>query len=158
MENINLIRKIAWSFHRTTGLPFEDLFSEASLGYCEAVRTYNEKKTTISTWAWRNMQAKIIDYCKKEYSWKKRFLLDENIQEYNIFEETDNLNENRFAGLSYDCMEVVSISLDNLKTNVEQPTSYILWKTRDTLRNRGWTYSRIWKTLRELKQVKNLQY
>ena len=43
MEHINLIRKIAWSFSTSTGLEFEDLFQEAALAYCEALKTFKQE-------------------------------------------------------------------------------------------------------------------
>ncbi|MBS3776755.1 MAG: hypothetical protein KGY70_16275 [Bacteroidales bacterium] len=66
-QHLNLIRKIAWSFHNTTGLDWDDLFGEASLGYCEAVNSYNPGKgAKLTTWIYSCVQKKLINYCKYE--------------------------------------------------------------------------------------------
>jgi hypothetical protein len=44
MENIDLIRKIVWSFHHTTGHNWDDLFQEASLAYLESMKTFNPRR------------------------------------------------------------------------------------------------------------------
>lgn len=62
-----MINKIAWSFHNTTGIEFEELRSEATLAYMEALQSYrNDKKMKITSWCYRIMQQKLIDFCKAE--------------------------------------------------------------------------------------------
>lgn len=67
MENINLIRSIAWSYHKTTGLPYEDLYSEASLGYCEALNKYKPTHNCkLTSYAYRLMKNKLTNFVNKE--------------------------------------------------------------------------------------------
>ena len=44
LKNINLVRKIAHSFNNTTGIDFDELFSEALVSYYEALADYKRKK------------------------------------------------------------------------------------------------------------------
>jgi hypothetical protein len=69
MENINLIRKIAWSFHHTTGLDWDDLFQEAALAYLEGFKSYNPNKGALSTHMWIIMSSHLKNYLKKETEW-----------------------------------------------------------------------------------------
>jgi len=70
---MNLIRKVAWSFHQTTGIPYEDLFSEACLAYCQSVSQYTrERKIKRVTWSFIFMKRKLIDYCRKENNYHLR--------------------------------------------------------------------------------------
>lgn len=55
MENINLIRKITWSFHRTSGLEWEDLFQEAALAYLEALKRYTPGKVARNTYLYHSI-------------------------------------------------------------------------------------------------------
>lgn len=66
MENINLIRKIAWSFHESTGLDWDDLFQEGALAYLEAMKTYDEKKGKITTYVWHCIVSRLKNYLKSE--------------------------------------------------------------------------------------------
>ena len=65
-EHINLIRKIAWSFHRTTGIEWKELFSQACLAYLEAMRSYDSCKGAKTTWAFHGIQNNMINFCKRE--------------------------------------------------------------------------------------------
>ena len=40
----NFLRKLAWSYNKTSGVNYEELFSEATVGYVIAMNTYNEEK------------------------------------------------------------------------------------------------------------------
>jgi DNA-directed RNA polymerase specialized sigma subunit len=66
-KHINLVRKIAWSFYHSTGIEWNELFSEAALAYCEAINTYETSKNTkISSYLWYCMKNRLINFCKKE--------------------------------------------------------------------------------------------
>jgi RNA polymerase sigma factor (sigma-70 family) len=62
MENIGLIRKIAWSFHSTTGLEFDDLVSQAIVYYYEGLEKYDPSRGKITTYMWY-----WLDGCMKNY-------------------------------------------------------------------------------------------
>ena len=68
MEHLNLVRKIAWSFHRTnSGVDWNELFAEATLGYLEAVRQYDaDKNNMISPYYYKCITARLIEFLKKE--------------------------------------------------------------------------------------------
>jgi hypothetical protein len=66
MEHINLIRKIAWSFHKTTGLEWEELFQEASLGYCLALKSFDPNRgQKLTTYVWMSVACTMFNYIKK---------------------------------------------------------------------------------------------
>lgn len=71
MENINLIRKVAWSFHETTGLDWDDLFQEAALAYLEAMKTYDSRKGKVSTYAWNCIVSRLRNYLREEKKWQE---------------------------------------------------------------------------------------
>jgi len=69
IDNINLIRKIAWSFHKTTGIEWEELFSEALYKYilllkeCDLEENVNKGK--ISTHIWVSLSNCLKTYIKQ---------------------------------------------------------------------------------------------
>lgn len=73
MEDLNLIRKIAWSFAKKTDLQYSELFSEAALQYCEAIKRFDPKKgVKFTTFATVHMKNLLINYCKKEHLLQSR--------------------------------------------------------------------------------------
>ena len=67
MEHINLIRKIAWSFHNSTGIDWDDLFQEAAYHYLRALKSYDpSKKVSLSTYVWNFVKNELILYIRKE--------------------------------------------------------------------------------------------
>jgi RNA polymerase sigma factor (sigma-70 family) len=66
IKDIDLIRKIVWSFHKSTRKSFDDLFQEGYIGYMHAIKTYDPDKSSFSTHAWNCISCKILDYLKKE--------------------------------------------------------------------------------------------
>jgi RNA polymerase sigma factor (sigma-70 family) len=74
MENLNLIKSVAWSFHQTTGVRMDELISEATLAYLEACRTHDPEKSKVTTWAYYHMRSRLIDFIKKEKRY--RLILD----------------------------------------------------------------------------------
>lgn len=67
MQDINLIRKIAWSFHHTSGLDWDELFSEALVCYVEALDNYDpDKGTKLSTYMWNVITNYLKTYLERE--------------------------------------------------------------------------------------------
>ena len=66
MDNINLIRKVAWSFFVTTGLDWEDLFQEAAYAYCVGMQDYDPEKGKISTHVWHCMTNHLRNYIREQ--------------------------------------------------------------------------------------------
>lgn len=66
MENINLIRHHSWSFQRSTGFSYEDLFSEACLAYCEALTRFDPNKGKLNNYATTLIQNKLRDFVRIE--------------------------------------------------------------------------------------------
>lgn len=62
----NLVKSLAWKFHRSTGLEFEELCSEGNLAFVIATKTYEDTKgTQFSTWAYHCIKNRLIDFCKR---------------------------------------------------------------------------------------------
>jgi DNA-directed RNA polymerase specialized sigma subunit len=67
IENASLIRKLAWSFHKSTGVDYKELFSEACLAYYESLRSFNPMKgCKKTTHAWTVISNQLCDFVKRE--------------------------------------------------------------------------------------------
>lgn len=67
MRDMNLIRSLAWSFHRTTGLSFDDLFGEAVYAFLFAKKKYDPKKgCKFSTFVYPIIKHCLLNFCNKE--------------------------------------------------------------------------------------------
>lgn len=55
---VRLIKRICWSWHRTTGIEFDTLNSEANIVYVECLKSYNPERGKFSTFLWHAIQSK----------------------------------------------------------------------------------------------------
>lgn len=61
----DLINERAWSFHRTTGIEFEELQAQAALAYLEASAVFDDNKgAKLTTFAYRAVTNNLIDFCR----------------------------------------------------------------------------------------------
>jgi len=150
MENLNLIRKIAWSFHKTTGIPFEDLFSEACLGYSEALITYTPGKTSFSSHAWLLMSGRLCNFVKSEQ--KQRFIyLDGRLPKGYVCYQAQPFSE-FFENLPKEVQELVQFILSVLDEIPDEiPPKLARGKITKLLRASGWKWAKIERSIKLLK-------
>lgn len=158
MQDMKLIQKIAWSFHRTTGLPVDDLIGEASLAYAINLQDYDPERAKLSTFMYTRIRCHLIDYSKAQVQHKHESLLDD-------------LEDNRAeADTTSASQEDRTLFKSALKDGSEE-VKYLAWmvfqspgeflgyggrgKVKDKLREHGWTWSQIWKAFGEIKDLLN---
>ena len=153
---INLVRKIAWSFHRTTGIEFDDLFSEACIAYLQAEEQFiangKGKKTTFLYQAMRN-----------HLSWK--YGTNKSVQEIqpdDFFEPSyprtplDDVEfKDQIEHLPKEARTICSMILSSPDEYTELAINEVRGVLRQQLREKGWTWSQIWKGFREVKMFLN---
>ena len=149
IENyLDLLRKIAWSFHITTGVEYDELFGEACLCYCETIKKYDRSKGAVSTFVYQST-----------INWIKVFL--RNYQQFSYIEE-----------LAYDPVPMVYYDfLDDYSDNVNQVLTLAdLYNMQDRknpstnqrllkeeLSEKGWDQKRISSALQETKHELELK-
>ena len=111
MENINLIRHIAWSFHHTTGIDYQELFSEACLAYCEALQSFNPEKGKLNNYATTLIHNKLKTFIAREkyHRVKKAAFPELPTTPTMVYEFVENLPEyvKQFASKVLDNLEEV---------------------------------------------------
>jgi len=159
MENMNLIRELAWNFSEKTNINFKELFSEAALAYCEAKEDYDEtRKAKFTTFAWWCMKNHLINFCKKESRFQQQF---ETKDKFNpnihpttsmkpkveeIIEEWPE-NCKKAARMVLETPEQFTGSTPNFNRSDGTPRSRVY----SSLRNKGWTHQKIQITMKEMK-------
>ena len=156
MENINLIRTIAWSFHRTTGLDYQELFSEACVGYYEAVQAYNKNENCkLTTLAYTIMQNKLKLFCASE----QKHRVTDFPEGYDCEYLSSESFEERLQEWPPDCRYLAEVILScpafftqetpNLKRRKTKPKT-VKRRIRKYLIDRGWKGHRIEDTMEDI--------
>ena len=150
MENINLIRKVAWNFTQTTKLEFDDLFQEAAYAYCKALDTYNPDKGAISTHVFVCMQNHLKNYIKKQI--KDEVYIEDLGYSIDKPEETF---EDILEQLSPTASDMVEIILGNVGDYIFTTQKKAKQKLVSNLKNSKWSRKNIWSGISELKLMFN---
>ena len=155
MKDLNLIRKISWSFVKSTGEEFDELFSEAALGYMKAIRSYNSEKAKLSTWAVKIMTNQLITFCAKEKTYG----------DFLEFFENDIPGQDNIEGKYLFKEWIQNLSQDSqliCKTIFEAPDEILAESSKASrgklvrkLRSLKWSWSRIWNGVRDIKIALN---
>ena len=163
MKNLNLIKKISRSFHNSTGIELKELIGEASLAYCEALQSFNPKKSKLSTWAWNNITYRLMDFCRKENQ-----TISYDFDLVNHF-TNNNPNEKSHKPIlpssqqsipfteaieewDDDLQFIVQIVLKDFENSIENtPPKIIRGLIVKQLRKENWAWSRIWNSFRQIK-------
>ncbi len=158
-ENINLIRKLVWSFHNTTGIEFDELFAEASLAYCETLKSYDPERGKITTYIWLRISDRLKNYIKLHNEYYYPILYFEDIK----IDKPISTNF-LFESLSKEASEIAELILNypyNFITLPKKEAKEKIWKI---MRNKGWSWDKIICGFNDLKlafqysQIKNKNY
>jgi DNA-directed RNA polymerase specialized sigma subunit len=146
MEHINLLRKIAWSFHKSTGLEWDELFQESYLAYRYALEHYDPNKgVPISSFIWTHISNQLRTYYQNEKKVISPLVGIEKLynKEYNP--------TNFLESLSEDTKKVAELILIAPKKYVQEKPKDARKKVKKIMLNRGWSQERISYSLNELK-------
>lgn len=158
-EQLNIVRKVVWSYTRSTGLDFDELCSEAYLAYLEAAPSYDPARGKKSTFIWNVVRNHINSLLKA----KKEISIDKEAME-TLLEGREELDPERiiiseerweelFNSLSPEA-KMICLLMNNgeVYINTDKPRKARGIIARE-LKARGWPENKIWATFREIKQV-----
>jgi len=161
MENINLIRKIAWSFSTTTGVEFDDLFQEAALAYLKALDSYDPDKGYLSTYVWNRISTRLKEYLKEQEEFKCRRQQVSSHQEAlktkRRYYSTEVIDIDKpvsftpfFESLSKDAQEVAKVVLETPELFDSIPAEEAKERVSKILQEKGVRLSQIWSGIKDL--------
>lgn len=136
MKDIGLIRKIAWSFHKTTGIEWEELFQEAAFAYCKGLKTYNPDKGKITTYMYWFIAGHLKNYLAKELKQIPTESLDSAAYQT---VEIDNF----FDKLSKEAQEIADIVLYTPGKFIKLSSVEAQMRIINILHHRGWSEEKI---------------
>ena len=157
LEYRNFLRKLAWSYNKTTGMPYEELFSEATVGYTIAMNTYSpEKKVPIINWIALCIKSRLNNFLRENRNNIPTTFLDEemaeNIPAPDEYEAKESL-EQIMEILSADAREICQMIIDGSDVYGSMNGRKVRGKIRKELRRKEWAHNRIWKAFDEIKAV-----
>lgn len=159
-DNLDLIRKVTWSFvKKHPGLEFDDLFSEASIACLEAEHKYDPDRGDKSTFIWRVVSNRLTKLLSQDVRYHETEMLHSRVEyadEVSPSPEQELMKEERWAEM-VDSMSVEAQSICELAIHgeeylpVDKPKK-CRGQIIQMLRDSGWSWSRIWSGLAEVKQ------
>ena len=160
MIHINLLRKISWSFHKSTGLEWDDLFQESYIAYRYALEHYNpDKGVPISTFLWMHISNQLKTYYQNErkfaYPMENAYRRDKlayvNLSAWIPMEHFSY--ENIFECLSEDAIKIADLVLISPSRFSRLKRNDVRNKIIHIMTKRGWEVERIQRSLKELSIV-----
>lgn len=153
-DHLNMIRQIAWSFHYTTGIEYEELFSTGCLEWCEAILVYDDdRKTSLSTYAYTRVQKYLINYVKSEHL-RKTYSLEEVCEtKFNFSPDYEFYQRETIKGDTLKAFNLILSQSENFEDVSSKMARNIL--RRKLKGDKSWTWERVWNAIRNLKEIIN---
>jgi|WetSurSiteA1Bulk_404760.scaffolds.fasta_scaffold32458_3 RNA polymerase sigma factor (sigma-70 family) len=153
IEHINLLRKIAWSFHRSTGIDFDDLFQEAYLAYNYAMKTYDPKRGKITTYLWWCIGSELKRYVKREReAWGVVVSFDDEPATYALPDHQEPASV-FLDSLTEEARELAAIILSAPKIFIEIPPPDAKQRLANVLVRKGWRWRDIWIGMKDMESA-----
>jgi hypothetical protein len=154
MEHIDLIRKIAWSFHRTTGLEWEDLFQQAVLTVIEYQKDYDPERGCMTNWITQVANSGLMIYIKRQgVSLGGSVSPSEEINWLNP--ESDLICQESFARMSEEAKAICRIVLHAPGEFLSLGPKRSRGMLTSLLRKEGWKWKEIWRGMNDIKSFLN---
>lgn len=154
-KHVNLIRKITWSFHNSSGIEWDELFSEACVAYYEALNSYDPMNSTKeSSWVYTCIQNQLKSFIKAEIRSKNLIGIEEWAAQRMDVPDYEYYFEEAFKEVSKDVRIVINTVLKNPNRYVRigLGTKEGIGNLRKDLRNVGhWDFFRINKVMKDLR-------
>lgn len=159
MEHLNLLRKIAWSFHKSTGLDWDDLFQEAYVAYEYAMNQYKpESKVPISSFIWTHVSNQLKTYYQKELkyiyplvnAYRTDVTAHTNLQAW-VVPHPEYEDHNFKESLDQDSIEIAELLIGKYWKFLPLPPRDVNSKIIEIMRKRGWSLDRIFSGINNLR-------
>ena len=154
MDDLNLLRRIAWSFHATTQIEYDELFGEACLAYCEYLKDYVPEKGKFSTFIYTVVKNTLRSFVQQHQRYAHTFIKDHDFTD--PVDESGRDFEDFLTALPEEAREMAIVFIESVD---ELPEDLPPKMTRGAfvrlLRSRGWTQHEAWGAVRILKEALN---
>ena len=152
-----MLHKLAWSFHRTTGLEVDDLFSEACVGFLRAFRTYDSTKGELGVRVWVMVSNHLSSYIRTQRS--KPLPVYEFMEDGMEDPRKDIEAQEDFADMvgrmSEEAQTLVRVVLSSPEEFLQASARATRGSLTRFLRGQGWSVETVARCFREVKAVLN---
>ena len=150
MKELNLIRKLAWSFHRSTGLDLDDLLQEASYGYCLALKSYDKSRGAFTTHLWYVINSHLKNYLRQEHKYSDPL---ERIDNLTVDSHPYSSAGGFWESLSQEAQLVADLVLSSPKMYVSARKEDCIERIYSVLSSQGWSDKKIFIALDDLQMA-----
>jgi hypothetical protein len=165
-DHLKVVAKIAWSFNKTTGIEFEELYSEGCLALCETLfpdqpdegyAFHPRKGYKLTTHIAKHVYNRLNNFVNRNGYIKEKLQAipaEETGWEYGEDDPIIDFNEDLSKVISTankDVQQVINLVLQKPEIYGRQKPKFARGQIRNDLRELGWTWERIWKTIRDTK-------
>ena len=148
-----IVYKLAWSFHKTTGVEFEELVSEGVLAYYEAVAIWKEeKRCKLTSLAYRMIYNAMTDFTRIEMRYVRP---EPEIFDFNNIVTDQTPWFELYEQFPMDVREITDVCLNNVEELAGLNGKQARKKVRYLLKDAGWKLSDIWDGIRHTKEILN---
>lgn len=160
---LNLIRKRCWSWHRSTGIDYADLFDVGLEAAQKAERKWDPEKRAFSTFLWITLENTIKNYVQRRMLERELFSGDE-LEASQVPNHHGQLNpeissdfKDRMAHLSQEASEVARVVLESpleiLGMVAPESPKAIRSRLKNFFLKRGWTEKKVTLAFQEIKEM-----
>lgn len=153
---LELIYKLSWSFHKTTGVPFEDLVSTAQIAFYEHHKYYNCEKSDYVTHLYLAVMSELSEFVTTSNN------TVEGMPHLPFAETIDRrdpekvcLFKDRLQQLSSEAQEICCLILNSPGDFIDSRPKIARGFVYKKLRQLGWSWPKIWNSFREIKTALN---
>ena len=136
-----LLHKLAWKAHGLSGLPFDELRSEASMAFLKCCNTYGKKhRMKFSSWVYQKVWFHLLYYLRKRGN--DRLVYVEEIRDDMLPSDPHtalyNALEEQIQGLSLEAQELIRRLVDSPHADPTAPTTVLKNTCREIAWEKGW--------------------
>ena len=145
--NLKVVYRLAWSFHKTSRVDFDDLFQEAAIAALEGEKSYKPEKGKQVTHIYQVVMNRLIDFIRREAKYHLTFILpdeelDHPVQNSLFFDFYNSLSKS-----GRDVVDTVMENKEEILINQKKARGIV----RKKLREKGCSYEKAGEKIRRLK-------
>ena len=147
-KHINLIKKIAWSFHsfhHFVGVEYDDLLQEAAVAYFESLETYDKDKGQLTTYAWHCITNRLTNYVKEQEKYKAYLQEEElcSVEDIKLVRHPAQIASEFWESLTEEAKVIANMIISMPKRFTHLTPHEATMRTTRIMEQRGWDERKI---------------
>lgn len=148
-DNLNFIRKIAWNFHNSTGVEYNELFQEACLAYfvLKSRNTFDPSRASWKTLVYTEIHSWLKCYLKRERKLKERLKFSDTVSSF-----CTGFSDNRklLESMTPDALQITEVILKFSQQFVAAEWDDVVDGLCNVFSEQDWTIDRMERGIQEI--------